>query len=222
MGSLWGRTDKAARRAASVNDSPQLVPDRAPDHPGLAAPGLAPDGTATTAAPRPAPRLELRVPTDEDAYAWHRVFADREVMEFHGGPAEFSVYEELTARQRRHAAERGFCLWTIVDEQGDVAGFTGAQPWPHQSFGPYGEIEIGWRLGRAYWGLGYATTAARATLERVRAAGVERVVAMVNANNERSIAVTRRLGMNLAKSFAYTPKDRQGEELVGHQYELTL
>ena len=93
-------------------------------------------------------------------------------MEFHGGKsAELSVYEELTARQRRHDAEHGFCLWTMVDESGQVIGFTGAQPWP-QDWGPKGEIEIGWRLGRAHWGKGYATAAAELTLERVRSAGV--------------------------------------------------
>ncbi len=123
--------------------------------------------------PLPSPVVRLRVPTDEDALDWHRVFNDPEVMEFHGGtPAERSVYEELTARQRRHDAERGFCFWTLLDQDGEVIGFTGAQPWPHASFGPVGEIEIGWRLGRAHWGRGYATAAARATLERVRAAGV--------------------------------------------------
>ncbi|MBP0458651.1 GNAT family N-acetyltransferase [Streptomyces bomunensis] len=202
MGSLWGRTDKPARRAPSVNDSPND-----PRH----------DSS------RPYPPVRLRVPTDEDAYAWHRVFAHPDVMEFHGGrPKELSVYEELTARQRRHAAERGFCLWTLVDAEGEVIGFTGAQPWPHESFGPYGEIEIGWRLGRAHWGRGYATAAARATLERVRAAGVEQVVAMVNARNERSIAVTRRLGMRLAKTFTYASKTVPSTELVGHQYELAL
>ena len=65
---------------------------------------------------RPLPAVQLRVPTDEDALAWHRIFADPEVMEFHGvTSAELSVYEELTARQRRHDAERGFCLWTMLD-----------------------------------------------------------------------------------------------------------
>ncbi|MFE2939481.1 GNAT family N-acetyltransferase [Streptomyces sp. NPDC059255] len=148
------------------------------------------------------PVVRLRVPTEEDAFAWHRVFDDPEVMEFHGGaPAEMSVYEELTARQRRHDAERGFCFWTMLDESGEVIGFTGAQPWPHPEFGPVGEIEIGWRLGRAYWGRGYATAAARTTLERVRAAGVGRVVAMVNSRNARSVAVTRRLGMELAETY---------------------
>jgi RimJ/RimL family protein N-acetyltransferase len=158
---------------------------------------------------RPLPAVQLRVPTEEDAATWHRVFDDPEVMEFHGGvPAERSVYEELTARQRRHDAEHGFCFWTMLDEEDDVIGFTGAQPWRHESFGPVGEIEIGWRLGRAYWGRGYATAAARITLERVRAAGVGQIVAMVNSHNARSLAVARRLGMEQAESYT-TPVSRQ-------------
>jgi RimJ/RimL family protein N-acetyltransferase len=152
---------------------------------------------------RALPDVWLRVPTDEDAVAWHRVFDDPEVMEFYGGKAaELSVYEELTARQRRHDAEHGFCLWTVLDGAGEVIGFTGAQPWPGE-WGPKGEIEIGWRLGRKYWGKGYVTAAAVATLERLRAAGVPRVVAMVMAANQRSIAVTRRLGMELAEAFPH-------------------
>ncbi|MEV7424786.1 MULTISPECIES: GNAT family N-acetyltransferase [unclassified Streptomyces] len=162
---------------------------------------------------KPLPVLQLRVPTDEDAFHWHRVFNDPEVMEFHGGaPAELSVYAELTARQRRHDAERGFCFWTMLDEHGEVIGFTGAQPWPHETLGPVGEIEIGWRLGRAYWGRGYATAAARTTVERVRAAGVERIVAMVNSRNERSAAVARRLGMEPAETYPFTSKQHETEQ----------
>ncbi|MFD0316630.1 GNAT family N-acetyltransferase [Streptomyces flavalbus] len=166
---------------------------------------------------RTLPVVRLRVPTDEDAVAWHRVFDHPDVMEFHGGrSAELSVYEELTARQRRHDAEYGFCLWTVLDEQDRVIGFTGAQPWPWE-WGPTGEIEIGWRLGREHWGKGYVTAAARETLERVRAAGVSDVVAMVNARNARSIAVTQRLGMRLAERFV-SPASQQ----EGHCYRLAL
>ncbi|MFI6687589.1 GNAT family N-acetyltransferase [Streptomyces sp. NPDC050485] len=147
------------------------------------------------------PAVRLRVPTEEDAYAWHRVFDDPEVMEFlGGGSAEVSFYEELTARQRKHEAERGFCLWTLLDEDDEVVGFTGAQPWP-RDWGPAGEIEIGWRLGRAHWGRGYATAAARATLARVRATDLDHVVAMVNPLNRRSVAVTERLGMTLSRTY---------------------
>lgn len=164
------------------------------------------------------PAVELRVPTDEDALNWHRVFNDPEVMEFHGGaPAELSVYEEWTARQRRHHAELGFCFYTLLDPaNGAVIGCTGAQPWPWD-WGPAGEIEIGWRLGRAYWGRGYATAAATAALESVRTAGVRHVVAMVDARNERSIAVTRRLGMRRAETVT-TPKGQR--EAYCHRLDL--
>lgn len=149
-----------------------------------------------------APSVRLRVPTDEDALSWHRAFDDPEVMEFFGGASEeLSMYEEWTARQRRLDAELGYCLWTVLGEDGEVAGFTGAQPWPRTDYGPVGETEIGWRLARSAWGRGYATAAARLTLERLRAAGVERVVATIDAGNERSIAVARRLGMERAESF---------------------
>ncbi|MFJ5557554.1 GNAT family N-acetyltransferase [Streptomyces sp. NPDC093250] len=166
---------------------------------------------------RALPAVRLRVPTHEDAFAWHRIFDDPDVMEFHGGKAaDLSFYEELTARQRRHDAELGFCLWTMLDESGQVIGFTGAQPWP-RDWGPVGEIEIGWRLAREHWGKGYATAAARETLERVRAAGVGDVVAMVDARNARSIAVTRRLGMRPAEIFM-TPVSRR----EAHCYRLDL
>ncbi|WP_445528230.1 GNAT family N-acetyltransferase [Streptomyces cyslabdanicus] len=166
---------------------------------------------------RALPVVRLRVPTDEDAVTWHRIFADPDVMEFQGGrPAELSAYEELTARQRRHDAERGFCLWTMLDESGRVIGFTGAQPW-ERDWGPTGEIEIGWRLGREHWGRGYVTAAARMTLERLRTAGLTSVVAMVDARNQRSIAVTERLGMRLAETFVTPTSQRQG-----HCYRLEL
>ena len=145
------------------------------------------------------PVIRLRVPTPEDAAAWHRVFDDPEVMEFHGGSShDLPHYEEFTARQRDHAERHGCCFYTLLDTSDEVVGFTGAQPWPHD-WGPAGEIEIGWRLGRAHWGRGYATAAARTTLERVRAAGIGHVVAMVHERNERSIAVARRLGMREAE-----------------------
>lgn len=168
-----------------------------------------PKGSPMPHAPESTPSVHLRVPTDEDALAWYRVFDDPEVMEFHGGrSAEYSVYEELTARQRRHDAELGHCLWTVLDDAGEVLGFTGAQPWPHESFGPVGEIEIGWRLGRAAWGHGYATAAARTTLDRTRALGVREVVAMINVRNARSVAVAERLGMRRAETYT-TPVSRQ-------------
>ncbi|MFH8366329.1 GNAT family N-acetyltransferase [Streptomyces sp. NPDC018031] len=181
--------------------------------------GHSSDRSGTPAGDPSGPRrsVRLRVPTDGDAAAWHRVFDHPEVMEFHGGTAQdLAYYEELTAGQRAHAERLGYCLYSLLDDGGRVMGFTGAQPWPH-AWGPSGEIEIGWRLGRDFWGRGYATLAAEATLERLRAAGVTRVVAMVDARNERSLAVTRRLGMAPAETYVSPVSGATG---ICHRLEL--
>ncbi len=60
------------------------------------------------------------------------------------------------------------------------------------------DLEIGWRLARAYWGHGYATEAARAWLPiAFEVKGAPRVISVTDKPNARSIAVMRRLGMSL-------------------------
>lgn len=61
------------------------------------------------------------------------------------------------------------------------------------------------------------TAAARTTLERLRAAGVPTVVAMVDARNDRSVAVARRLGMELEETFLTPVGGRRG-----HRFRLRL
>ena len=55
------------------------------------------------------------------------------------------------------------------------------------------------------------------TLERLRAVGVPSVVAMVRPGNERSIAVTRRLGMEPAETY---PHPRFQEDALCFRLQL--
>jgi ribosomal-protein-alanine N-acetyltransferase len=58
-------------------------------------------------------------------------------------------------------------------------------------------VEVGWRLAASAWGRGYATEAARAALEfGFGPAGLDEVVSLTSAGNERSRAVMERLGMS--------------------------
>jgi RimJ/RimL family protein N-acetyltransferase len=62
---------------------------------------------------------------------------------------------------------------------------------------PSGEIEIGWHLGREYWGMGYASEAARAVVEygfRVNPA-IPRLLALVYSANVASQKVAKNVGM---------------------------
>jgi RimJ/RimL family protein N-acetyltransferase len=139
--------------------------------------------------------LELRVPTDEDAARWTALFDDDEVMRFigDGERRDHAYYLGLAERQRSLAADSGLCLFSVVVE-GRVAGFAGVHPWSHD-WGPTGLPEIGWRLGRAFWGRGLATQAARTVVERARAAEVPQLISMIHESNAASFAVARKLGM---------------------------
>src|SRR3712207_6109635 len=60
--------------------------------------------------------LLLRVPLDEDAAAWHRLFGDPEVMRYVGSGLvrDLRWYEEFVRRQQQLATGTGLCLFSVV------------------------------------------------------------------------------------------------------------
>ena len=72
------------------------------------------------------------------------------------------------------------------------------------------EIEIYYRLGRDYWGSGYATEAAQVTLRHAfDDLRLPRVLAHASAENVASHSVMRRLGMTIE------PHPLNAEEVIG-------
>ncbi len=145
------------------------------------------------------PELTLRIPASEDAGTWCELFDDAEVMRYigDGEVRDHAYYVGLVERQRSLAESTGLFLFSVVVD-GQVVGFAGVQPWGHP-WGPVGEPEIGWRLGRTFWGRGHATEAARAAVQRAREAGVGHLIAMIHEANAASFGVARRLGMALER-----------------------
>jgi RimJ/RimL family protein N-acetyltransferase len=116
-------------------------------------------------------------------------------------PAETAAQ---SARFAAHWAEHGFGLWgaTLV-ETTEVIGFAGlAHPlwFPARAH----EVEVGWRLHPSFWGHGFATEAGRAALAAAtEQLGLERVIAVIDPGNAPSIAVARRLGLELESVEAH-------------------
>lgn len=139
--------------------------------------------------------VELRVPTDEDAALWTALFDDDDVMRFigNGERRDHEYYLGLVERQRSLAADSGLCLFSVAID-GEVAGFAGVHPWSHE-WGPTDLPEIGWRLGRTFWGHGHASRAARSVVERARTAEIPHLIAMIHESNAASFGVARKLGM---------------------------
>lgn len=148
-------------------------------------------------------RLRLRQWTESDLVPFAAMNADPEVMEYFPSLLNRKESDAFAERTREHIETHGWGLWA-VEQRSDQCfiGFIGLHPArPELPFSPV--IEIGWRLARDYWGIGYATEAAseclRFAFEDLDLPGI---VSFTSSLNERSIAVMRRIGLsNRARDF---------------------
>ena len=152
-------------------------------------------------------RLILRVPEESDVDAWTEMYAQPEVQRFLNARPREHVAEYIRVIRERHAADGFGILAAVRKEDGRVIGRAGMLVWDERTWTPttlreagaHGEVEIGWALHPDVWGRGYATEASVRcrdfVLEEVR----RRVIALIDPDNERSIAVAERLGLSHAR-----------------------
>ncbi len=140
-------------------------------------------------------RLLIRERTLADLEACLDMDRDPEVTRHIAGPWRDPVAHRQFVEYRitrQYPACLGY--WTIR-ERSDPDRFVG---WvlliPDHGSGP--EVEIGWRLVRSAWGRGIATEAARALVSHAfQTAGLPRVVADIAAENDASLHLAQKLGM---------------------------
>ncbi|MER5462316.1 GNAT family N-acetyltransferase [Streptomyces sp. NPDC002668] len=84
-------------------------------------------------------------------------------------------------------------------------------------------VELGYRLGSAAWGRGYATEGSRALIHKgFSELGVERVIANTMTVNARSRRVMEKAGLTFVRTFFEDwPDIIEGSELGDVEYELT-
>jgi len=139
--------------------------------------------------------------------------ADPNVMVDYPAPQTRAESDARYERYRDSFAKFAFCRWAI-ERQSDAKflGYTGIQPLSQQH--PLAlHVEIGWRLIREAWGLGYASEAARASLrDGFLRCKLTKVYSFTATENLRSQAVMRRIGLhrNDAQDFI----DRAGNQYI--------
>jgi len=136
-------------------------------------------------------RLILRRPVEDDVDALLPLF-DADVVRYLDGvvPRRDDLWRSL-ASWLGHWEMRGYGMYTWVErDTGSVVGRGGLwfpAGWPR--------LEVGWALGTAWWGRGYATEVGRAVLGLAwRHLDPEWVCSVIHPDNAASQAVARRLG----------------------------
>lgn len=147
-------------------------------------------------------RLILRPWQEQDVEAFAKMNADPCVMEHFPSVKTFKESAEEAQRIMDHFEKYGWGFWAaVLKNENKFIGFIGLYTAAFPAhFTP--TVEIGWRLAQDYWGNGYATEGALASLDfGFSELNLNEIVAYTPTANKRSRRVMERIGMH------YDPKD---------------
>jgi ribosomal-protein-alanine N-acetyltransferase len=143
-------------------------------------------------------RLLIRPFVEADADAVFRYRQDPEVMRFIPGGADKSLEDtqRVIDKYNDHQQAYGFSKWAIVlKETGQLIGDSGLLLLER---GP--DFELGYRLIRKCWHMGFATEAGHAWLRAAFSQlSLQRVVAFAHPDHSASIRVMSKLGMRFER-----------------------
>jgi [ribosomal protein S5]-alanine N-acetyltransferase len=141
-------------------------------------------------------RLRLREPVPGDAAALLAVLGDPEVTRYHNVPTLTSLVEAqvLLERLEQRQAARETIRWAIeVVEHGEMIGTVGLLRFDFE----HRHAEVGYEIGRRWWGRGLAPEAAAAVIRYgFSVLGLHRIEAGVLPGNDASVRVLQKLGFS--------------------------
>lgn len=157
-------------------------------------------------------RLTLRPFMLDDWEPYAAMYADDAFVRYLGGVAltKAQVWENI-ALILGHWTLLGYGIWAIeAKATGELVGRAGLlhlPGWP--------DVELCWALSPRFWGHGYATEAAKASMDWAFArAGLSRLVSLIDPANGASAAVARRLGERLRERITFEGKPTDVYEIV--------
>lgn len=127
-------------------------------------------------------RLILRQFQLGDVEVLHRIYQTDGVLHYFPNPTPPSLerVERFIAKQNEHWEQYGYGNWGVLPKGIDeIIGWAGLQFLPE-----LGETEVGFLLDRPFWGRGYATEAAQASLRfGFERCNLDQVIALVHPEN---------------------------------------
>jgi ribosomal-protein-alanine N-acetyltransferase len=138
--------------------------------------------------------LYLRPLLAADAQSLHRIYQSEGVLHYFPNPIPppLEVIQKFLTGQQTHWEKHGYGDWGILPTRARaIIGWAGLQYLPELD-----ETEVGFLLDRPYWGRGYATEAAQASLQFGFAHfNLDHIIALIHPKNLASQRVIEKCGM---------------------------
>ena len=163
-------------------------------------------------------RLSFRAFGPADSTPLLDVFGDAKVMRYGDGVQSLEWVETWLLREQDSYKKLGYGNWAVINKTGDLPdycigcciGYCGLSY--VDDLGGHPEVALGYRLARRYWGRGYASEAAHATIDYgFEVLGLRRIVATIDPGNTASVRVAVKAGMVYERDVmlaGYTYPDR--------------
>jgi RimJ/RimL family protein N-acetyltransferase len=163
-------------------------------------------------------RLLLRPGWAEDAPALARAIADEQVVRNLATAPWPYVLEDAEAflASPRDPAMPSFLITERTDGEPRIIGSCGL------GRRPSGAVELGYWIGRAHWGKGFATEASRALIEIARTLKLSRLEASHFLDNPASGRVLEKLGFKPTGLSAERYSCARGGDSMARLYRLSL
>lgn len=166
-------------------------------------------------------RLRLEPINDEHFDGFYALNSDPAVMRYITGKAD--TREDTSAmiqRVKLRWTEFGFSWWSFLER--DSNEIIGAGCIQHLGRDRENPLEIGWRLRRDKWGLGFASEAAQAmAMFAFATLGAETLTAVCHPENHNSSRVMTRLGMELRGQEVWCEMDTLVYEMTRDQWRAS-
>ena len=149
-------------------------------------------------------RLIIRSWEKDDVEPYFKIIADEDVMKFINGGKALSIKdaEQYVDSYLSNFEQYGWSRFVVeIKETKEFAGFCGFKFFNN-------ELDFGWRFGKAFWGKGIGSEAAKTVLKLgLHRFQFKRIVCIVYPENIPSIKIIKKLNFQFEKSITLNDQE---------------
>ena len=152
-------------------------------------------------------RLLIREIIPSDAEAMFEMDSDKEVHKYLGNSPVKSIEQIVDVIQfiRKQYTENGIGRWAVIEKKsGKFIGWTGLKFVTELTNNHQNYYDLGYRFNQKFWGMGYATESAKASLKYgLETLKLKEIYAAAHIDNIASNKILKNLGFEPIETFFY-------------------